>query len=220
MRFLTFTRLKIMSSLPFIIVIGRQFGCGGQELGKLLAERMGVPYYDKNLLNEAAKRMGFDTAIFDRADERKPSFFRSILSLNYGATSPDTMNNYLCNEQLYAVQSDVIRRLASEGTCIFVGRTADYITREMPGLVSIFLHADITDRAKRICSRCDCTDFDNAIELARKKDKLREEYYNYFTGRNWGQAANYDLCFNTSKMEISEIADIIINHINHKKQTL
>lgn len=206
-----------MSQRAFIIVIGRQFGSGGQELGQLLSERLGVPYYDKNLLNKASERLGFDRKIFAQADERKPSFFRSIISLSYGATSTDTTSNCLGNEQLYASQSEVIRRLATEGSCIFVGRTADYITRDMPHMISIFLHGDIKDRAERVCRRCECKDIAKACELAKKNDKLRENYYNYFTGRNWGAASNYDLCFNTSKITLSEIADIIISHINNKK---
>lgn len=197
-----------------IIVIGRQFGSGGQELGKILSEQLDFTYYDKNLLIKVAEEYGYDRSIFDKADERKPSFFRSIISMNYGASSIDTMSNYMCNERLYDAQSKIIKNLASEGSCIFVGRTADYILRDAPNLVSIFLHADINDRAKRICKRCDCTNIDKAIELAKRKDRLRSEYYNYFTGRNWGVADNYDLCFNTSKIEIPKIAKLIANYIN------
>ena len=82
--------------------------------------------------------------------------------------------------------------------------------------ISIFLHADLSDRANRLCCRCDCQDINNAIELAKKQDKLREEYYNYFTGRNWGNATNYDMSFNTSKLSIAEIANIIINYLENK----
>ena len=205
-----------MTSTNKVIVIGRQFGSGGQELGKLLSEKLGIAYYDKNLLYEVAEKYGYNKSVFDNADERKPSFFRSILSMTYGATYTDTMGNYLCNERLYDAQSKIIRQLASENDCIFVGRTADYITRDFPNLISIFLHADLSDRAKRICCRCDCQDINNAIELAKKQDKLREEYYNYFTGRNWGNATNYDMSFNTSKLSIAEIANIIINYLENK----
>ena len=205
-----------MTSTNKVIVIGRQFGSGGQELGKLLSEKLGIAYYDKNLLYEVAEKYGYNKSVFDNADERKPSFFRSILSMTYGATYTDTMGNYLCNERLYDAQSKIIRQLASENDCIFVGRTADYITRDFPNLISIFLHSDLSDRAKRICCRCDCQDINNAIELAKKQDKLREEYYNYFTGRNWGNATNYDMSFNTSKLSIAEIANIIINYLENK----
>ena len=216
MRFLNILETKFMASTKKVIVIGRQFGSGGQELGKLLSEKLGIPYYDKNLLYEVAEKYGYDKSVFDNADERKPSFFRSILSMTYGATYTDTMGNYLCNERLYDAQSKIIRELASENDCIFVGRTADYITRDFPNMISIFLHADISDRANRICCRCECNNINNAIELAKKQDKLREDYYNYFTGKNWGNAANYDMCFNTAKLSIAEIADIIISQIKNK----
>ena len=113
-------------------------------------------------------------------------------------------------------QSDTIRQLAQQGSAVFVGRTADYITRDIPGRLSIFLHANIDDRAKRILNRCECSCICDAKEFALKRDKMRQDYYNYFTGRNWGEAANYDITFNTSLISITEITDIIIDIISKR----
>ena len=120
------------------IIIGRQFGAGGRELGELLAKKLGIPYYDRSLLKVAAQRLGFDEEIFDNADERKPSILRSMLSINYGAMAADYSISSLNREKIYMAQSDVIRQLAQEGPAVFVGRTADYITRDMPHRLSIF----------------------------------------------------------------------------------
>ncbi|MBQ1185431.1 MAG: cytidylate kinase-like family protein [Muribaculaceae bacterium] len=195
------------------IIIGRQFGAGGRELGELLAKKLGIPYYDRSLLKVAAQRLGFDEEIFDNADERKPSILRSMLSINYGAMAADYSISSLNREKIYMAQSDVIRQLAQEGPAVFVGRTADYITRDMPHRLSIFLHADIESRAERVLRRCECSCICDAREFALKRDKMRQDYYNYFTGRNWGDAANYDLTFDTSRISIEKIADIIIQLI-------
>lgn len=202
-----------MLNKPAIIIIGRQYGAGGRELGETIAKRLNIPYYDRSLLKEAASRLGFDQEIFDNADEKKPSILRSIISLNYGATYADYSVGSLNREKIYMAQSEAIRQLAQESSAVFVGRTADYITRDMPGRLSIFLHADIEDRAKRVLKRCECSCICDAKEFAIKRDKMRHDYYNYFTGRNWGEAANYDMTFNTSLISITEIADIIIDII-------
>lgn len=198
------------------IIIGRQYGAGGRELGELLAKRLNIPYYDRSLLREAAQRLGFDQQIFDEADEKRPSMLRSIFSINYGASYADYSIGALNREKIYMAQSDAIRQIALEGPAVFVGRTADYITRDLPGRLSIFLHADIDDRAKRVLDRCECNCICDAKEFALKRDKMRQEYYNYFTGRNWGEAANYDITFNTSTLPIPMIADIIIESISRR----
>lgn len=196
------------------IIIGRQYGAGGRELGELLSERLGISYYDRSLLKEAANRLGFEQKLFDDADERKPSMFRSILSMSYGATASDYSISLLNREKIYAAQSDVIRQLALEGPAVFVGRTADYITRDLPNRISVFLHGNIEDRAKRILSRSECKCVCDAKEYAYKRDKMRQDYYNYFTGRNWGDASNYDITFNTSLIPISSVSDIIVSLVH------
>ncbi len=193
----------------FVIVIGRQFGAGGRKLGKKLAETLGVPYYDKELLAEAAESMGFSQDIFQKADERKPSFLRSFLSFNLGSTSASFDNYAINNENLYRTQSEVIRSICKKGSCIIVGRTADYVMREHPGLLSIFIHAPEEHRAKTVIARGEAATHSEALDKVRKNDRTRESYYNYYTNRNWGKASNYDFTFDSSKIPYDKIVSLI-----------
>lgn len=201
-----------MRANDFIIVIGRQYGSGGREIGKILANRLGIAYYDKELLGEAARHMGFREEIFAKADERKPSIMRSIISLSFGAVCYNSEGG-LSPEVIYERQSNVIRAIAKKGACVIVGRTADYILRESPRMTSIFIHADINTRAKKIMGRMKCKNLEEAAEIARKRDKLRQGYYNYFTGRQWGAADNYDMALNASTLPADGIAEIIISYL-------
>lgn len=181
-----------------IVVIGRRFGCGGRVIGQRLAEAMGVPFYDRELLRQASKRMGFDLGLMEQADERRPSIIRSMIECAMGNPAPSCDFGSLNTDRLYQVQNQVIKQLGAEGGAVFVGRTADYILRERPGVLSVFLHASEQHRAKRVLERGDCDTLERALDMARKHDRLRQGYYNYFTGRNWGHADNYDLCIDTS----------------------
>lgn len=197
----------------FVIVIGRQYGAGGRRLGKLLAEKLNIPYYDKELLAEAAHSLGFSPEFFKKADEKRPSFIRSLLSFNYGATSAADNRGALTEENLYQLQSQVIRSICEKGSCVIVGRTADYVMRDHPGLLSIFVHAPEQTRAENILSRGESASIEEALEKAHKNDKCRESYYNYYTNRTWGTAANYDLTIDSSKFTLDEIASFIISHL-------
>lgn len=197
-----------------IIVIGRQFGSGGREIGRLLAKRLGVPYYDKELLLEAAKRLGFRHELLEKADERRPSRFRALIDAGYG--SPTFGLAGLGRDRIYLAQSEVIRRIVAEGPCVIVGRTADYIARDDSRLTSIFLHCDDAARARRIVGRHDCADEEAAIEMAHKRDQHREKYYNYFTGRRWGHAANYHLTLDVSRLTADAAVSLIMQFLELK----
>lgn len=191
-----------------IIVIGRSFGAGGRALGREIARLMDIPYYDNELLSTAARKLGFDSEIFAKADEKRPSFFRRFVTRSYGIQetfTPDTLSA----ESLYEAQSRVIKEVAKSGGCVIVGRTADYILRDHPALTSVFLHAPRTFRAQKILERGDAGDLKSALELARKCDREREAYYNYFTGRKWGYAENYHYTFDSSKITPQRIAGVI-----------
>lgn len=191
-----------------IIVIGRSFGAGGRALGHELARLMDLTYYDNELLSAAASKLGFENEIFARADEKRPSFFRRFVTRSYGVQetfTPDTLSG----ESLYEAQSRVIKEVAGAGGCVIVGRTADYILRDHPSLTSIFLHAPKTFRASKILERGDAADLKSALELARKCDREREAYYNYFTGRKWGHSENYHYTFDSSKIPPRKIAEVI-----------
>lgn len=210
------TKMTSKGGCHTIIVIGRQFGSGGRRIGKLVAERLHCPYYDKELLAKTAESMGYAREIFDAHDEKKPSPFRALLQGVYGIAD-NFHDTSMSAEQLYKEQSEIIRQLGEQGSCVIVGRTADYVMRHHPGLVSIFLHAPVEVRAKNIVSRGESISEAQAVEMANKHDRARESYYNYYTGhQKWGKAYNYHLSIDSSSLPDSEIADIIIDYAKRK----
>jgi len=202
-----------MSAPKFVIVIGRQYGSGGRELGKRLAERLNIPYYDKELLIEAAGRLGFRMDLLEKVDEKPPSPLRSLLAASVGSSSWFS-SGALQSETLYQLQSDVIRAILDREACVIVGRTADYIARSHPGLVSIFLHADISDRIARVAGR-DSVDLSGSDmkEAILRKDNARRDYYNYFTGRDWGAASNYHLSLSSSLLDMEGIEAVVMAYL-------
>lgn len=204
-----------LSPADYVIVIGREFGSGGRKIGKLLSRRLGCAYYDKELLAEAAKSMGFTEDIFDEHDEKKPSFFNSFFQGVYGITQ-----NYhditVGGAALYKEQSVAIKKLSEKGPCVIVGRTADYVLRDHPGMLSVFLHSPIEHRAAKIVERGEAESISKAVEMAKRHDRDRESYYNYYTGRKWGWANNYHLSLDASRLDDDEIADIIIKSLGKR----
>ncbi len=200
-----------------IIVIGRQYGGTGRKTGRALADLLGLPYYDKEIINKVSAKYGYDPEILHRADEKKPSPFRSMMLGKYGvmdmyATSP------MSRESLYEAQTNVIRQICNEGGCVIVGRTADYIMREHPGLVSIFIHAPIEWRAQNLIKRGEAESLQEAMAKIKKADSHREGYYNYFTGRKWGTADNYHLTIDASLMDPDEMVGLIAKYIANIKK--
>lgn len=189
-----------------LIVIGRQTGSGGRRIGKLIAERMGMKYFDKELLKQCAEHYGYSPDIFAMADERRPPIMRSFLHARYGLGVSSPMNS----EELYAAQSEVIRSLAVEGPTVMVGRTADYVMRDHPGLVSIFLHAPAEWRAAKLVERDEAKTEEEALSVVKRSDNTRRDYYNYFTSRNWGEAVNYDLTIDASSADEETIINVIM----------
>jgi len=201
----------------FIIVIGRQYGAGGRLLGKKLAETLDVPYYDKELLSEAADTLGFSRELFMKADEKKPSVIRSFLSFNYGSPSALFSSYTISDDNIYKAQSKVIKSICEKGSCVIVGRTADYVMRGHPGLFSIFIHAPEKYRAQTILSRGEADSLEDALEKVHKNDRSRESYYNYFTNRHWGKADNYDLTFDSSHIATDTIIPLITTLVAHRQ---
>lgn len=195
----------------FVITIGRQFGSGGRELGMLLAKRLGIAYYDKELLAEAAKRAGVHEKFFEEKDERFPSFLNGIFSFSMGCTPMCyyTGASSISDDGLYKSLSDFLLETAREKSFVVVGRSADYILREHPRCVNIFVHAPVEDCVARITARNDAIDHDKAVALAEKTNRWRSEYYNFYTDKTWGDAASYHLTVNSSLMPMEKIADVV-----------
>lgn len=198
-----------------VIVVGRQFGSGGRNLGKMLAERFGLPYYDKEILSKTAERYGFSPEIFAKYDEKRPSPLRSFFTHSFGVPEVYTSSS-MSGEKIYEAQGIVIRDLAEEHGGVFVGRSADYILRDYPDMLSIFLHAPIEKRAKVLVDRGDANTIEQGIELARKLDSNRENFYNYFTGRRWGHCDNYHLSLDASRLSPEQLLEVVCAYIAKK----
>ena len=197
-----------------IITIGRQFGSGGREIGKLLSELFGIAYYDKELINEASKSSGLSTEYFEKADERAPSALLNSFSINWLTGAGGLWGDGgLSNEYIFKFQSDVIRHLAETQSCVIVGRCADYILRNYPRCYNIFIHAPLEDRVERIIRRSPELSRKEAIELAEKKNKLRASYYNFYTDKEWGHSTSYDICLDSSRLDEAEIIKLIIAYV-------
>jgi len=179
-----------------IINIGRQFGSGGRRIGNALGERLGIPVFDRQLITEAAQKSGYSPEVFRKKEERKRLF--SFLS-----------SNGVDDSEIFRIQSEIIRDIASRGSAIFLGRASDYVLRDMPCL-NVFLTAPEDVRASHVAQLRGIS-VEEAAETCAKEDRERETYYNFFTFRNWGVASNYDLCFDTSKLGIEGSADFIID---------
>lgn len=204
-----------MDKIYPVIVIGRSFGAGGRAIGRALSVLTGIPFYDNELLKAAAEEFGFPRRVFERSDERRPSRLRRLVSQAYGVQEAYLADTYT-PESLYHAQSAVIRAIASRGACIIIGRTADYVLRDFPGLIKIFIHAPLAYRAGKIVERGDAASEPEAIELARKRDRGRQEYYNYFTGRQWGEASNYDLTIDSSLLPAGQSAELLKRYIEFR----
>lgn len=216
MESIVFPLYEMKSSTNFVIVIGRQFGSGGRTIGKLIADNLGIDYYDTELLQKAAEAEGVSPVIFKDHDEKKPSVLKTLLQGAYGIA--DNFHTVpLSGEQTYRIQSKIIKDLTKKGSCVIVGRNADFLLRNHPRLLSVFLHSPIEKRAQRIVDRGETDNIDAAIDKARQHDRRRESYYNYYTGeKKWGVASNYHLSLDTSCLSNEKVAEIILSLAKEK----
>jgi cytidylate kinase len=193
----------------YVITIGRQLGSGGRMIGEKLSRLLGISFYDKELIQIASQESGLGKEFFEKADEKKSySVFGSLFGLKGIITEEPFSTYYLNNETLFKIQSDVIRKIADQGSCLFVGRCADYVLAGRPRLLNIYITANHDDRIKRISERDQVT-AKKAKDIVEKVDKDRAGYYNYFTNKKWGAAESYHLCINSSVLGIEETADFI-----------
>lgn len=199
----------------FVITVGRQFGSGGRELGQHLAKAFGIKYYDKEILHEAARQAGVSSEFFEKSDERFPSFLNGIFSfaLGYNSMSLYAGSTSISDESLYKAQSDFIRQTAAKESCVMVGRSADYVLREHPRCVNLFVHASMEDRIKRIMRRGDMHTPEKARAHAEKMNRLRADYYNFYTDKTWGAAESYDLSIDTSLLSMEDIVELVRQYV-------
>ena len=198
-----------------IINVGRQLGSGGHDIGRMLALDFSAQYYDRELLNLAAKESGFSEKIFEQNDEKK-GFFRGLF--NMGSPHVNSGSLYksdFSQESLFQFQSDAIRKAAKEGSCVFVGRCADYVLRDFPNVVNIFITASMEYRVEQIMNKQHLNE-EAARAFIEKRENQRAEYYNYYTGKKWGHAASYDLCIDSSILGLVETEKIIAEFIRKK----
>ena len=187
-------------------------------LGKIIADRLGINFYDKLLLVKAAEKAGYDLAFFEKADERVPKIMGGIIPFSMGFYPMSWIGDTSAGgtDAVYKAQCDFIHSLAASEPCVIVGRSADYVLRDVPNVVNIFLHAPIENCVDRIIGRMECTDRDQARALAMRTNKLRANFYNFYTDKRWGAAESYDLSFDSSKLPLEQIADIVIDYINRR----
>lgn len=193
----------------YVITIGRQLGSGGRIIGEKLAAQLGISFYDKELIQIAAQESGLGKEYFEQADEKKNySIFGGLFGLRGTIAEEPFSTYYLNNETLFKIQSDVIRKLAEKGSCLFVGRCADYVLAGNPRCLNVFIFADMKDRIKRIAELQKIT-AEKAGDYIEKADKKRAGYYNYFSNKVWGVAESYHLCVNSSVLGIDETVNLI-----------
>lgn len=196
-----------------VYTIGREFGSMGLLVGQKLAERLGIKYYDKELLQQAAKDSGFCEEIFETHDEKPSnSFLYSLVMDTYSAGSyaAAPFLDMPLNHKVFLAQFDTIKNIAEKESCVIVGRCADYALANNPNVMNIFVRADLEDRIKIISKRMDLTE-NKARDMILKNDKQRASYYNYYTSKKWGDASSYDLCINTSKISVDNAVDLILD---------
>lgn len=190
-----------------IITIGRQFGSGGLAVAHELGKRLGIPVYDNELIRKAAQDSGFSAEIFAQKDEKR-SFFSFINSFS-GA------EDYMSEGGLFNMQCETIKRIAESGSAVIVGRCSNYVLRNHPGTIDVFLTSPVSIRIERIKERQEL-DMEKAEDFILQKDKAREDYYNYYTFGNWGKSSDYDLCLDSSILGIEGTADFIIEFARRK----
>lgn len=199
-----------------ILTIGRQFGSGGREIGQKLSQALGISYYDKELMTVAAEESGLCKEFFEKADEQASSGLSYAFSMGFsymGMFTPYT--DVLSNDGLFKFQSDAIRKLAEKESCVLVGRCADYILREDPSCLSLFIHDNMENRIHRILESMHLT-VEQAKELLTKTDKSRASYYNYYTNKEWGVASSYNFSIDVSILGVDGTVDFIKDFVERK----
>lgn len=202
-----------------VITIGRECGSGGRFIGQKLADRLGIRCYDKELLTLAAKDSGMCEEIFQHHDEKPTnSFLYSLVMDTYSMSyNPSGYIDMPLNQKVFLAQFDTIKKLATEESCVIVGRCADYALEDFPNVVSVFITGNDQDKLNRLINDYK-VDPSKAKDVMVKTDKQRSSYYNYYSNKKWGDPRSYDLCVNSSSTGLDGAADVIMNFAQVKQQ--
>lgn len=189
----------------YCITIGRQLGSGGYSIGKKLAEKLAIEFYDKEIISLSSEKSGLCSELFEQVDETSNySLFAGLFGLRNSLIDGIYGKGGITNEKLFTIQSEIIREIAAEKSAVFVGRCADYVLSHQPNCFNIFIYADLDDRVKRIAKKKSISE-EESRDLILKTDKKRAGYYNYFSGKNWGSIESYHICINTSVIDEDDI---------------
>ncbi len=200
----------------FVISIGRQLGSGGKDIAEKLGEMLGVSVYDKRLLEVAAQESGMDTSAFENADEQESdSFLSNIVALRHAVAGYFGQDSYMHSDRLFELQSEAMRSIAQRESCITIGRCSEYVLRDHPCLISIFITADQNDRIARIMQK-DHLNEEQAKEKMEQGDKRRRSYHDYYATSEWGNAAGYHLCINSSILGIEGTTQLIYDFVKRR----
>ena len=198
-----------------IITISREFGSGGRTIGHLVAQKLGIPFYDKELVDQIALESGFAPKFVEEHGEHAPG--KSLLSYAFAAQGvPGVMNGLSTADFLWNIQCGVILQLADKGPCVIVGRNADYILKDREDCLHVYIHADIPFRTDRIVHLYGESEKSPEVRLL-EKDKRRKVNYHHYTGRNWGTAQNYNICLDSGSIGVEACADIIVSLVKNSK---
>lgn len=198
-----------------IITVARQFGSGGREIAKALADELGIDFYDKELISMAAKESGMSPEVFEKIDEQATNSLLYSLSMglyNFG-NGFSAMGDLPVNDKLYIIQHKMIKKLADKGPCVILGRCGDYVLKDYDNVVSIFINADM-DYRKEHAVKYHNVDPRRAEQVVNKADKNRANYYSFYSGQKWGQAQNYDLCINSGRMTRDDAVSVIKTYVS------
>lgn len=202
-----------------IITIGRQLGSGGKLLGKLVAEKLGYKFYDKDVLAQIAKDTGLSSNLFEGIDDKPTNSFlyALVMGVQSGKGLPYQYNDVLNSENVFKIQADLIKELAAKEDCVFVGRCADYILRNSENLTKVFCYAAPEFRIKTLIERDNMSEKEASSAIV-KADKRRSNYYNFYTNQTWGDVVNYDLAINAGTISREDAAELIIKYLECKKK--
>ncbi len=195
-----------------LVTISRSYGSGGRLIGKLAAEKLGVPLYDKELIDYAAERSGLSRDIIESAELRAKSSFTYTLQSAISYADTVTGEPISMNEKLFLTQFDIIEQIGELGEGVIVGRCADYILKEIPNVTNVFIYAELPDRIRR-CTEVYGDDPDTVKKKIATYDKARANYYNYHTCQKWGDYSNYNLSLNSSYISEEAAADLIVEYV-------